>query len=263
MIMKTIIIGERGYEPEFEEKLAELSYVTVVGRYEREAEAWKCLQNEVVDLVILYDRIPAGSNLNIGTRIMQWYPGILVLYITTPGADLETMLHQGMATVILKPYTREEIDCRLQMLEVLACHRKRRIYARTFGYFDLFVDGKPVMFKSAKAKELLAILIDRQGGVVDSDQIIATLWGNRPKDGATQSLCSKLCKTLQQELHEHGIEDLLVTSRSSRRINLDILDCDLYDLLDGKEEARKQYYGEYMTDYDWAVYRNYALSKYI
>ncbi len=54
--------------------------------------------------------------------------------------------------------------------------------ARTFGYFDLFVDERPVMFKSAKAKELLAVLVDRQGGTVTTDQIIGTLWEDRPND---------------------------------------------------------------------------------
>ena len=36
------------------------------------------------------------------------------------------------------------------------------------------------MFKSAKAKELLALLIDRQGGTVTTDQVIGTLWEDRP-----------------------------------------------------------------------------------
>ena len=54
-----------------------------------------------------------------------------------------------------------------------------------------------------------------------------------------------------------------MTCRGNRRINLELLDCDLYDLLAGKENARRQYYGEYMTEYDWAEYRNYSLSKYI
>lgn len=259
----TIIIGEQEQEPKFEEKLLQLPYVTVVGRYREESGAWECLQKEAIDVVILYDKAPGISNLDFGRRIMQDYPGILIQYVTEPGAHIEAMLHQKRTMLLLKPYTTEDIVSKMEMLEVLAEHRKKRIYARTFGYFDLFVDGKPVMFKSAKAKELLAILIDRQGGVVDSEQIISTLWGSRPKDGATQSLCSKLCKTLQQELQAYGIEDLLVTYRSNRRINLELLDCDLYDLLAGKEEARKQYYGEYMTEYDWAVYRNYSLSKYI
>lgn len=106
-------------------------------------------------------------------------------------------------------------------------------------------------------------MIDRQGGVVDSDQIIATLWSDRPKDEATQSLCSKLCRTLYQELKQHGIENLIMVSRSNRSINMDMLDSDLYDLLNGNEEASRLYYGEYMSDYEWAEYRNYSLAKFI
>ncbi len=210
-----------------------------------------------------YDGQPEQDRQELREQLAEQYPQLIVLYITQSGENLERILHQRHTLVLLKPYTRGEIEDKLEMVRLLYQNRRKRIYARTFGYFDLFVDGKPVMFKSAKAKELLAMLIDRQGGTVDSDQIIATLWGDRPKDGATQSLCSKLCKTLQQELKEYDIEELLITSRGNRRINLELLDCDLYDLLAGKEDAGKRYYGEYMTEYDWAVYRNYSLAKYV
>ena len=47
--------------------------------------------------------------------------------------------------------------------------QRAHIEARTFGNFDLLVDGKPVPFKQAKCKELLAYLIDRRGSGVSDD----------------------------------------------------------------------------------------------
>ena len=50
------------------------------------------------------------------------------------------------------------------------------IYIRTFGYFDVFVNGTPIAFRHEKAKELLAVLVDRRGGYVTAREIIACLW---------------------------------------------------------------------------------------
>jgi len=35
--------------------------------------------------------------------------------------------------------------------------RERRVSIRTFGYFDVFVNGKPIAFRNKKSKELFAL----------------------------------------------------------------------------------------------------------
>lgn len=68
-----------------------------------------------------------------------------------------------------------------------------RIFIRTFGYFDVFVNGSPILFRSEKAKELLALLVDRRGGYVSSSEAISILW-----------------KTNRFQIrHDHVIEKLL------------------------------------------------------
>jgi hypothetical protein len=47
-----------------------------------------------------------------------------------------------------------------------------QITLRTFGRFDVFLDGKLVNFTSAKAKELLALCVDRNGGDVTMEEAI-------------------------------------------------------------------------------------------
>ena len=99
---------------------------------------------------------------------------------------------------------------------------------RTFGHFDVFVDDEPIMFKSHKAKELLALLVDRRGGTVTTDQIIGTLWEERPNDQYRQNLCSKIGKTLEKELKENNIEHILVSARGIKRVNTSEFRCDFY-----------------------------------
>lgn len=141
--------------------------------------------------------------------------------------------------------------------------REKGIFIRTFGHFDVFVDGKPVIFRSAKAKELLALLIDRQGGTVNSDQIIAALWENRPNNEATQNLCSKVVKALYNELKQMGIEEILVTARGTRYLDTTKFRCDMYELLAGSHTADHPFYGEYLSDYSWAEERIAMLIPYI
>ena len=60
-----------------------------------------------------------------------------------------------------------------------------RVRIRTFGYFDIFVNDKPIAFRNKKAKELLALLVDRRGGYVTSEQAIGYLWENEPASTVT------------------------------------------------------------------------------
>lgn len=262
--MKTILVdNELGVMSYFEDRAKEFSYITIAGKFTESRTALKYVQENKVALVILNVHMPEMDGIELGKRMREINPEILLIYVSEKEEFVMEAFRLRAVTYLLKPYVDEDVDYALESAYLLSKRNQKHIYARTFGYFDLFIDGKPVMFKSAKAKELLALLIDRQGGIVDSDQIIATLWHDRPKDEATQSLCSKLCKTLNKELKKYGIEELLISYRSNRSINLDMFSCDLYDMLDGDEEAKKLYYGEYLMDYDWAEYRNYSLSKFI
>ena len=119
------------------------------------------------------------------------------------------------------------------------------------------------MFRSAKAKELLALLVVREGGTVTTDQIIGTLWENRPNDEATQSLCSKIGKTLINELKKYGVEDIIVSGRGIKRLNTDLLECDLYRLLQREQDAQDAFAGDYMLEYSWAEARMASLSRFL
>jgi hypothetical protein len=167
------------------------------------------------------------------------------------------------ATVFSQDFTGEDSDDAAKKADVSRKQNKRNIYVRTFGHFDVFVEGQPIMFKSAKAKELLAFLVDRRGGTVTTDQMISVLWENRPNDESTQNLCSKLVKTLRNELQASGAEEMLVVSRGNRRVDTDTFRCDLYEFLDGSEKVRNQYMGEYLLDYSWSETRTALLDRFL
>ena len=57
--------------------------------------------------------------------------------------------------VILKPYTANDLKEELTSLKMLTS-KTHKVEVKTFGNFDIFVDGKNIKFARTKSKELLA-----------------------------------------------------------------------------------------------------------
>ena len=122
---------------------------------------------------------------------------------------------------------------------------------RTFGYFDVFVDDKPIAFRNKKSKELFALLVDRRGGYVSSEEAIGFLWEDEPVNAVTLARYRKVALRLKNILAEYGIPDVMETVDGKRRIVMDKVQCDLYDYLSGKEESAQLFMGSYLTNYSW------------
>ncbi len=122
---------------------------------------------------------------------------------------------------------------------------------RTFGYFDVFVNGKPIAFRNKKSKELLALLVDRRGGYVTSDEAISFLWEEEPVNAVTLARYRKVALRLKNILEEYGIPDIVESVDGKRRIVADKVNCDLYDYLSGNCERSQLFKGSYLTNYSW------------
>lgn len=127
----------------------------------------------------------------------------------------------------------------------------KEVYIRAFGYFDVFVDGEPIAFKSYKAKEFLALLVDRRGGYVSAREAISYLWEDEAADEKTLSRLRKVVMRLREELKIYGIEDIVVSVRGKRRIDMSKVSCDFYDFLNEVPGSENLYRGFYMTNYSW------------
>ena len=127
----------------------------------------------------------------------------------------------------------------------------RSVQIRTFGYFDVFVGGSPIAFRNKKSKELFALLVDRKGGFVTSEEAISFLWEDEPVSTLTLSRYRKVALRLKSTLEEYGISDIVEAVDGKRRIVMDRVECDLYQYLSGKEEYAMLFKGSYLTNYSW------------
>ena len=127
----------------------------------------------------------------------------------------------------------------------------RTVSIRTFGYFDVFVGDTPIAFRNKKSKELFALLVDRKGGYVTSEEAISFLWEDEPANTLTLSRYRKVALRLKSTLEEYGISDIVEAIDGKRRIVMDKVECDLYNYLSGKEEYSQLFKGSYLTNYSW------------
>ena len=127
----------------------------------------------------------------------------------------------------------------------------RAVSIRTFGYFDVFVGDSPIAFRNKKSKELFALLVDRKGGYVTSEEAISFLWEDEPANTLTLARYRKVALRLKSTLEEYGISDIVEAVDGKRRIVMDRVQCDLYQYLSGKEEYAQLFKGSYLTNYSW------------
>lgn len=125
------------------------------------------------------------------------------------------------------------------------------VYIRTFGYFEVFLNGEAIPIQNVKAKELLALLVDRRGGFVSPGDIISCLWENEPVNKVTLARCRKVIMLLRNALSEYNLEDLIESKKGLRRLNTGMAHCDLYNYLSGKPEYAHLFNGVYMLNYSW------------
>ena len=252
--MKAICVDDELFAMQYTvQQLLQLPQIEEAKGFTRSREALDYLQNHPADLAILDINMPEIDGIALAIRIKQMYPRTAVLFLTAYREYAFDAFSVHPAGYLLKPVSLEELKAEISYAfgEEKSAPRSR-IQARTFGEFELLADGRPVPFSRAKSKELLAFLIDRQGGSVTRAAAFAVLFEDEPYTRQRQKYMDVIIRSLKTTLDECGAGDILEMNRGGLRICPEKLDCDAYRFFSGDEEMVKSYRGEYMNSYTWA-----------
>ncbi len=222
----------------------------------KDALCW--LKDHTADIALLDINLPDMNGIELAARIRETDPNISIIFLTGYSEYALDAFRLHASGYLLKPVNKqrlaEEIDHAMQWRSVQspASGQGAQIFARTFGEFDLYVNGRVVAFPRSKAKELLAYLIDRQGGSITRATAFAVLWEDGMYDRSMQKQLDVVIRSLRSTLKNAGAEDILEMKQGTLRICPEKLDCDLYRFLGGDVDAINTYRGEYMNAYSWA-----------
>lgn len=244
-----------------ENEAAQLPMMEMLGAMEPDANllcfgsslpALAAARQHEIDIAVIDTALPELSGIDFGRYLQELYPSVNLIYLSSDRELGFEALRQHASGILPKPIEETELRRELDELRYPPAQKGgKRLFAQTFGNFELFVDGKPVNFKYTKTKEIVALLINNRGAQTTNGEIIASLWEDDGDPEKKGSYLSNLRQDLQNTFTKLKLSGVILKQRGSLAIATDRIECDLYDWLDKKQESKYQYLGDYMNQYSW------------
>lgn len=211
-----------------------------------------------IDYAFLDIQMREQNGLELAKRLKLLHPGTNLIFCTAYTEYAFEAVGMYAKGYLMKPISAEDIVRTLDEMvydwRKSAFSDKQDFYVKTFGHFEVFVNGHPLVFEREKAKELLAYLIDRYGSSVTTEQIAVVLWEDRPYDRTLKNYVSTILGSLRNTLRKVGKEDILIKTRNHLSVDPEKFRCDSYDYEKGDIAAINSFRGEYMVNYSWAEF---------
>ena len=250
--MKIIIVDDEQHaRNRLKRCLGELS-IDDVEVFDRSITALEYAGANNVDVAFLDIAMPEMNGVELAKALKTTNPFVNVIFCTGYTEYMQDAIDLHASGYLLKPAETESVKKALDNLLHPMVTNKVRYFAKTFGTFDFFVDGKPLHFKRNKSKEMLAYLVSIRGASANRKDLTAVLFGDK-YDEKTQNYLSKIYKDLIETLSGVGASGIILKNFNSYSVDTKLFTCDLYDYDRGDPSAINAYQGEFMAQYDWAL----------
>lgn len=254
----------------FEEQCKQFSYVELSGKFNDSAETLKYVSRHRVEAAFINIELNGMDGLQLGEKLRELNPKIVLVFFIEHTEYILEALRIKADGYMIRPYTMEDLTWTMGNAKLLSRRQKKPAYIRTFGRFDLFINGELVIFSNKKAKELLALCVDNKGGVVTMEEAVDKLWENRLYDEKVKNLYRRAVMDLNKIFSTYGIKDVFVKKRAACWINYVNEDCDYYmwieeNILSGTGKSVRSGIDTrvgYMTEYSWAEETNARINRY-
>jgi two-component SAPR family response regulator len=253
--MKTILVDDEFWSIEqFKIECENVNGINVIGYFDNPLEAIEFCKNNPVEVAMLDIEMPEINGIELAKRLREIHPQIVIVFVTAYDNYLHESIKIPADYYLLKPYTKEDIQNVIDRAILLTRRQDKRVRVTTFGQFDVFIDGKPAKFNGKKVKELFALLVDKNGHPLNTEEAFSYLWEGEEYNNASASKYRKLWARLQEFLQENNLEDLVYVDKGEKSLNTDLVECDYFSFLNGDASAIKKFTFAYMSDYWWSEY---------
>lgn len=232
------------------------------------AYASKLAENKCeLSFAFLDIQMPGINGIELAKQLKLLHPNVTILFCTAYSDYALEAYNIYAKGYLLKPVTAKDIERVLNEMVIdwkdTPSTLKRDIRVHTFGHFEVFVDGAPLSFERQKAKELLALLIDRRGSSMTTEQIASIIFEDDDYSRTVKNRTNTVISSLRNTLKNANIENILVKTWNNLAIDTSLVKCDAYDFDNLDPIAVNSFHGEYMTNYSWAEYSvgSYAQTK--
>lgn len=217
----------------------------IVYSFQKANEALEFAEENQVSIAFLDINIKGITGLKLAEKLQVLNPKINIIFCTGYSEYSLDAHDLYCSAYLMKPINEEKLRKALENLRYPLSEKEKGFQVKCFGNFEIYKDGVPVKFRHKRTKELFAYLVDRHGATVSTKEMAAVFYEDGNKESNIRNLRSDLNNTFEQL----GISDLLVRSGGDIGVNVEKIDCDYYDYLNGQ---KKLFHGEYMSQYSFA-----------
>ena len=213
-------------------------------------------RGEMLSYAFLDVRMREMDGIELARHIRMEHPRAALLFCSAVGDYALEAYNLFAKGYLLKPISGQDI---VRVLDEMVpawrgTGKEKHIRVQAFGHFDVYVNGRLLYFEREKAKELLALLIDRRGAALTTEQIASVLWESKNYDTSLKNAVTKVVASLRNTLKAEGIEELLIKRWNHLAIDTNKFECDAYEYEKQTPQDRVGFSGEYMTNYSWAEF---------
>ena len=204
-----------------------------------------------VDIAFLDIGMPGINGIQLAKKMKSIKPEIKIIFVTAYDDYALEAYKVHASGYITKPVSEERIKEEILELEkTVELTPTKKLQIKCFGNFEIFYKGEPVKFSYQKSKEVFAYLVDREGSLININEINAVMWEEDHK-----SYLRNLIADIQQTLKSIDCSDIFIKKRNGCAIDTSKVDCDAYEYKKDNPNAVRMYRGEYMIQYPWAVFK--------
>ena len=216
-----------------------------INSFQKVKDALAFAEENRVDIAFLDININGVKGLELAKKLQACNTKINIIFCTGYSEYSLDALDLYCSGYLMKPITDEKLEKALKNLRYPISEKLEGLKVQCFGNFEVYKDGAPVKFKHKKTKELFAYLIDRRGATASTKDMVIALYESDDKESYVRNLRADLNNTLERM----GLNEVLLRSGGNIGVNVEKIDCDYYDYLNGHTEL---FHGEYMTQYSFA-----------
>ena len=166
-------------------------------------------ENDPVQYAFLDIQLRDMNGIELGKMIKEINPETKIIFCTAYSEYACESYQMNAIGYLLKPVMAEDILRTLKAMDrdwkTVEDGLKQEICVQTFGLFEVYVNGKAIVFEREKAREILAYLVDQRGENVTVAELAETIYEDKTNDRKTMNQIYAILSSLKKTLKNAGI----------------------------------------------------------
>jgi len=209
--------------------------VEVKGTFTKAREALEAVKTMDIDVIFLDIEMPEINGITFANHILQSHSNIKVIFVTAYMEYAVDAFDVNAVDYLLKPVTKDRLNKALAKIKITNIKEevhKWEIQVRCFGKFTVTnKEGVQVKWRTKKAEEFFAYLIDNRGKAISRDRIMDVLWYSFEMEKAMTHL-NTTTYNMKKAFQNIGVNDIVKYSAGGYQLDESRIDCDLWKLQD-------------------------------